>query len=78
MSHGSTRVGNFVLGDCIGKGAFGSVWRGLNLETATTVAVKQVNLAGIPPADLANIMHPNIVKYIGFEKTTEYLNIILE
>ncbi|KAF9280780.1 hypothetical protein BGZ68_007026 [Mortierella alpina] len=67
-----------MLGNCIGKGAFGSVWRGLNLETATTVAVKQINLSDIPSSELANIMHANIVKYFGFEKTSETLNIILE
>ncbi|KAI8606109.1 hypothetical protein EDD21DRAFT_361865 [Dissophora ornata] len=88
MASGSSRVGNILLGNCIGKGAFGSVWRGLNLDTATTVAVKQINLSDIPPAELDNIMmeidllkklnHANIVKYLGFEKTTDCLNIILE
>ncbi|KAG0263128.1 hypothetical protein BG011_009230 [Mortierella polycephala] len=88
MATGPMRVGNILLGNCIGKGAFGSVWRGLNLDTATTVAVKQINLSDIPSAELANIMmeidllkklnHPNIVKYFGFEKTSECLNIILE
>ncbi|KAF9938797.1 hypothetical protein BGZ67_010347 [Mortierella alpina] len=78
MTSGPTRVGNIMLGNCIGKGAFGSVWRGLNLETATTVAVKQINLSDIPSSELANIMHANIVKYFGFEKTSETLNIILE
>ncbi|KAG0310153.1 hypothetical protein BGZ97_012753 [Linnemannia gamsii] len=66
-----------MLGNCIGKGAFGSVWRGLH-DTGTTVAVKQINLSDIPSAELDNIMHANIVKYYGFEKTTDYLNIILE
>ncbi|KAG9327391.1 hypothetical protein KVV02_005967 [Mortierella alpina] len=78
MTSGPTRVGNIMLGNCIGKGAFGSVWRGLNLETATTVAVKQINLSDIPSSELANIMHANIVKYFGFEKTSETLNIILD
>ncbi|KAI9237137.1 MAG: hypothetical protein BYD32DRAFT_443559 [Podila humilis] len=88
MATGSSRVGNILLGNCIGKGAFGSVWRGLNLDTATTVAVKQINLSDIPTAELANIMmeidllknlnHPNIVKYFGFEKSPQYLNIILD
>ncbi|KAF9189540.1 hypothetical protein BGZ51_005613 [Haplosporangium sp. Z 767] len=88
MATGSMQVGNILLGNCIGKGAFGSVWRGLNLDTATTVAVKQINLSDIPSAELANIMmeidllkklnHANIVKYFGFEKTSECLNIILE
>ncbi|KAF9362321.1 hypothetical protein BGX34_006409 [Mortierella sp. NVP85] len=78
MASGSTRVDNIILGNCIGKGAFGSVWRGINLDTATTVAVKQINLSDIPSAELDNIMHPNIVKYYGFKKTEDSLNIILE
>lgn len=44
-----------MLGNCIGKGAFGSVWRGLQ-DTGTTVAVKQINLSDIPSAELDNIM----------------------
>jgi hypothetical protein len=44
-----------MLGNCIGKGAFGSVWRGLH-DTGTTVAVKQINLSDIPSAELDNIM----------------------
>ncbi|KAG0302778.1 hypothetical protein BGZ98_007227 [Dissophora globulifera] len=88
MATGSSKVGNILLGNCIGKGAFGSVWRGINLDTATTVAVKQINLSDIPPAELDNIMmeidllkklnHANIVKYYGFYKTSDCLNIILE
>ncbi|KAI4189385.1 MAG: hypothetical protein L6R41_001493 [Letrouitia leprolyta] len=79
---------DYQLGDCLGKGAFGSVFRALNMGTGETVAVKQVKLADLPKSELRvitleidllkNLDHPNIVKYHGFVKSTESLNIILE
>lgn len=79
---------DYQLGDCLGKGAFGSVYRALNWGTGETVAVKQIKLADLPKTELRVIMqeidllknldHPNIVKYQGFVKTPETLNIILE
>lgn len=79
---------NYQLGDCVGKGAFGSVYRALNMETGEAVAVKQIKLADLPKSELRvitleidllkNLDHPNIVKYHGFVKSAETLNIILE
>ncbi|PGH29254.1 STE/STE11/CDC15 protein kinase [[Emmonsia] crescens] len=79
---------DFQLGDCLGKGAFGSVYRALNWGTGETVAVKQIKLTDLPKSELRVIMqeidllknldHPNIVKYHGFVKSIETLNIILE
>ncbi|KAI5304485.1 hypothetical protein KEM56_006451 [Ascosphaera pollenicola] len=69
---------DFQLGDCLGKGAFGSVYRALNWGSGQTVAVKQIRLADLPKTELRVIMHPNIVKYHGFVKSAETLNIILE
>ncbi|KAI3652518.1 hypothetical protein MP228_001943 [Amoeboaphelidium protococcarum] len=81
-------VGQYQLGDCIGKGAFGAVYRGLNKETGEVVAIKQVKLADIPKSEVASIMleidllkklnHQNIVKYSGFIKTKDFLYIVLE
>ncbi|KAL8953799.1 MAG: hypothetical protein Q9222_000364 [Ikaeria aurantiellina] len=58
------------------------------MGTGETVAVKQVKLADLPKSELRvitleidllkNLDHPNIVKYHGFVKSTESLNIILE
>ena len=45
-----------TLGDCLGKGAFGSVYRALNWGTGQTVAVKQVRLSDLPKSELRVIM----------------------
>jgi serine/threonine protein kinase len=44
------------LGECLGKGAFGSVYKALNWGTGETVAVKQVKLADLPKSELRVIM----------------------
>ncbi|XP_074339367.1 MAP3K epsilon protein kinase 1-like isoform X1 [Apium graveolens] len=77
-----------MLGDEIGRGAHGIVYKGLNLENGEFVAIKQVSLENIKDEDLKNIMqeidllknlnHKNIVKYLGSSKTTSHLHIFLE
>ncbi|KAF8158498.1 hypothetical protein B0H34DRAFT_709124 [Crassisporium funariophilum] len=84
----SKSLNDYQLGDSLGKGAFGQVYRALNWATGETVAVKEIQLTNIPKGELGEIMseidllknlnHPNIVKYKGFVKTREYLYIILE
>ncbi|KAF2183417.1 hypothetical protein K469DRAFT_635407 [Zopfia rhizophila CBS 207.26] len=79
---------DYQLGDCLGKGAFGSVYRALNWGTGETVAIKQVRLENLGGVELKTIMleidllknlnHSNIVKYHGFVKSSESLYIILE
>ncbi|KAK8175802.1 cell division control protein 15, cdc15 [Phyllosticta citrichinensis] len=79
---------DYQLGDCLGKGAFGSVYRALNWNNGETVAIKQVKLTDVPKNELSVIMteidllkklnHPNIVKYHGFVKDNQSLYIILE
>lgn len=44
------------LGDCLGKGAFGSVYRALNWGTGETVAIKKIRLADLPQHELKTIM----------------------
>ena len=83
-----TGLKDYQLGDCLGKGAFGSVYRALNWGTGETVAIKQVRLENLGAADLKNmemeidllknLNHPNIVKYHGFVRSSESLYIILE
>ncbi|KAF9468656.1 hypothetical protein BDZ94DRAFT_686290 [Collybia nuda] len=84
----SKSLNDYQLGDSLGKGAFGQVYRALNWATGETVAVKEIQLSNIPKGELGEIMseidllknlnHANIVKYKGFVKTREYLYIILE
>uniref|UniRef100_A0A175YQP2 non-specific serine/threonine protein kinase n=2 Tax=Daucus carota subsp. sativus TaxID=79200 RepID=A0A175YQP2_DAUCS len=78
----------YMLGDEIGRGAHGRVYKALNLENGQFVAVKQVSLENIKDEELKNIMneidllknldHKNIVQYLGSSKTESHLHIILE
>eukprot|EP01133_Synstelium_polycarpum_P006813 gene6813-7918_t len=81
-------VGNYNLGAIIGKGGFGTVYQGLDVENGDFVAIKQINLTKIPKDQLQGIMneidllknlnHANIVKYLRYVKTKECLYIVLE
>ncbi len=72
----------------IGKGAIGEVYKALDTETATTVAIKQIDLHNISQEYINSIAteinllkkldHPYIVKYIDFFQTKTHINIILE
>ncbi|KAL5214665.1 hypothetical protein ABZP36_003817 [Zizania latifolia] len=87
--HKSKTLDNkYMLGDEIGKGAYGRVYKGLDLENGDFVAIKQVSLENISQEDLniimqeidllKNLNHKNIVKYLGSLKTKSHLHIILE
>ncbi|GMN47978.1 hypothetical protein TIFTF001_017155 [Ficus carica] len=87
--HKSKTLDNkYILGDEIGKGAYGRVYKGLDLDKADFVAIKQVSLENIAQEDLniimqeidllKNLNHKNIVKYLGSLKTKTHLHIILE
>ena len=43
------------LGECLGKGAFGSVYKAFNWGTGEAVAVKQIKLADLPKSELRMI-----------------------
>ncbi|SGY32139.1 BQ5605_C002g01322 [Microbotryum silenes-dioicae] len=78
----------YQLGECIGKGQFGSVYRALNLNSGRVVAVKRISLAGKTDEEieqlssevavLQRLEHPSVVKYEGLVKTEHYLNLVLE
>ncbi|KAK1408761.1 hypothetical protein QVD17_40793 [Tagetes erecta] len=84
----ATLDNKYMLGDEIGRGSYGPVYKGLDLETGNFVAIKQVPLENIAEEDLNAIMqkidllknlnHGNIVKYLGSIKTETHLHIILE
>ncbi|KAH6604533.1 ste ste11 cdc15 kinase, partial [Trichoderma cornu-damae] len=73
---------DYRLGECLGKGAFGSVYKAFNWGTGEAVAIKQIKLTDLPKSELRMIESEiDLLKnlfYIGFVKTTECLNIILE
>ncbi|CAA7027564.1 unnamed protein product [Microthlaspi erraticum] len=81
-------------GQLIGRGAFGTVYMGMNLDSGELFAVKQVLIgsncaskektqAHIQELEeevklLKNHSHPNIVRYLGTVREDETLNILLE
>jgi len=81
-------IGGYLVGEEIGKGAFGRVYKGINQRTGNVVAVKEVSLEGIADEDLRGIMseidllktlaHKNIVKYLSSAKSSAHLYIMLE
>jgi serine/threonine protein kinase len=81
-------LGGYQLGDLLGRGASGNVYRAINFLTGETVAIKSISVQSLPASSLPEIMseidllknlnHPNIVKYKGFTKDKDNLFIILE
>ncbi|KAH9984899.1 hypothetical protein BJV77DRAFT_965843 [Russula vinacea] len=79
---------HFQLGNCIGRGQFGSVYRALNLNTGQMVAVKRIGLDGLKEEEISQLMrevdlvkrltHPSIVKYEGMARDENALSIVLE
>ncbi|ORX40201.1 hypothetical protein BD324DRAFT_644621 [Kockovaella imperatae] len=88
MTTAAVQMSNYQLGDLLGRGASGSVYRALNFLTGETVAIKSISLVTLSPSALPDIMseidllknlnHPNIVKYKGFAQDKENLFIVLE
>ncbi|KAJ2786558.1 Protein kinase of the Mitotic Exit Network [Coemansia interrupta] len=87
-SENDQRLTNYQLGNCIGRGQFGSVYRALDLETGQMVAVKQIPLSDQNAEDLDDVMQEvellkslsssRIVRYYGFVKTDTQLNLVME
>ncbi|KZV64677.1 hypothetical protein PENSPDRAFT_656389, partial [Peniophora sp. CONT] len=79
---------HFQLGNCIGRGQFGAVYRALNLNTGQMVAVKRISLEGLKEEEVRQLMkevdlvkslrHPSIVKYEGMARDKDTLSIVLE
>lgn len=73
------------MAEQIGRGAHGIVYKALNKKTNQLLAVKVMKTdkdelaALMGEIDLLKVLkHPNIVKYHGFVKTPDTLNVILE
>jgi Ras GTPase-activating-like protein IQGAP2/3 len=81
-------LGKYHIGEALGRGAFGVVYKGLNFETGETVAIKRISTEKIAADALASVEaeldllkklnHPNIVSYVGCHRSEKHLNIILE
>lgn len=88
LSEEDRKVGNYQMMERIGKGGFGSVYRGLNCLNGMTVAVKRVDLRALSRNELDDVemefklleylSHPNIVRYYANIRCGGYLHIILE
>ncbi|KAG1457983.1 hypothetical protein G6F56_006494 [Rhizopus delemar] len=74
----------YALGKSIGKGQFGEVFGGLNMDTGEYVAIKRIKRNEMNCDDmnevgvLKHLNHEYIVRYKGFSKDKIYINIILE
>ncbi|KAJ4458589.1 putative Serine/threonine-protein kinase sepA [Paratrimastix pyriformis] len=77
------------VGNVIGKGAAGTVWKAINTVTGDFVAIKQIPLQNVESEQdldaiqsevklLEGLNHPNIVKYIDTIRSKDCLSIILE
>eukprot|EP00960_Hanusia_phi_P050147 760031-Hanusia_phi.AAC.2 len=83
-----TTIKNYKLGEIIGKGNNGKVYKTLNMDTGDVVAIKQIPLHNMAKEEISSMMkeiellnhldHANIVKYLATIKTKDYLNIVLE
>jgi len=79
------QIGNWQLGERLGKGAFGTVYKGLDLRTGQFVAVKRIVKGAVDGRTmmkeinfLKTFNHPNIVSYVNLIQTEGHLNLILE
>ncbi|CAO3621895.1 unnamed protein product [Cunninghamella blakesleeana] len=76
----------YQIGNCIGKGQFGSVYRALDLGTGEIVAVKRIKIEDgelhqeiSKEIDLLkNLSHLNVICYLGVIRSKHHMNIILE
>ena len=78
----------YRLGEELGRGAYGRVYRGLDTRTGEQVAIKQISLDRIPSGTLASLVtevellkalnHVNVVQYLGSFRTRNHLYIIME
>jgi len=86
--HKPKQVGQYIMENTIGTGAFGKVKRAVHIQTHKEVAVKILNKQLMEAPDMerskreGNILrklnHPNIVKFLESEETDKHLYFFLE
>ena len=83
---------NWLVSEVLGEGSFGKVMLAANMDSGDLMAVKQIPVAGLPFQTanerlrkvqkeveiLSQLNHKNIVRYLGTQRTQEYLYIFLE
>eukprot|EP01028_Stygiella_incarcerata_P006944 TRINITY_DN2833_c0_g1_i1.p1 TRINITY_DN2833_c0_g1~~TRINITY_DN2833_c0_g1_i1.p1 ORF type:complete len:1467 (-),score=347.38 TRINITY_DN2833_c0_g1_i1:173-4573(-) len=86
----SAGVRKWRLGEFLGRGAYGSVYLGMNSETGELIAVKRVAVSEKDEKSeqlkalereiglMKKLQHPNIVRYLGTETRDGFLNIFME
>jgi serine/threonine protein kinase len=86
------QITNWRKGELLGQGAYGQVFLGLNTDTGQLLAVKQVQLSRERTktsdqlisaleseiALMSGLVHENIVRYVGSQRSPQHLNIFLE
>ena len=83
MERGSRLSDRYMIGEELGRGAYGQVWKAIDSTTGSSVAIKQISLNGTSQDNLQSVMgeiellktlnHRNIVKYQGSFKTRRYV-----
>ncbi|KAG0187682.1 hypothetical protein DFQ28_005975 [Apophysomyces sp. BC1034] len=86
-SNDGLTTAQYQIGNCIGKGQFGSVYRALDLATGEIVALKRIALDDTGDLDqemmkevslLKTLSHKNIIQFLGFIPSDRHINIVLE
>jgi serine/threonine protein kinase len=81
-------IGKWKFGEILGKGGFGTVVKGINIETGDFCAIKQIEKELVQEDKLAGVLreaellrqldHLNIVKLQDFMEDKDYLYFVLE
>lgn len=80
------QLSHYQLGQVIGKGAAGTVYKAIDIVTGDFVAIKAIPITNVAEIEsiqyeinlLQSLKHPNIVKYLDAIRTKDYLNIVTE